>query len=228
MGLRSLVALISLPAVALGWAPHVSSVAVKYSNADRCVSPIMKGKGSRGMPKKATAMGTTVNKGLKEKMMKKDFDQSDDWVVVMEREKEELGSSKGSGKAVQAGKNYMGQEFLWNVVRASSRAEDQAPEDTVVYAVDGACRVCQFPLTNANLEGELGGEKPQELSCPLCGTKWEMDGGECVDFLPAKNPVQYAAKLANEKKGPQKLAILPTRVSKSGRVWLRLPDGTLK
>ena len=34
-------------------------------------------------------------------------------------------------------------------------------------------------------------------------------------------------KLANEKDGLQRLAV-PTRVSKAGRLFLRLPDGTLK
>ena len=34
---------------------------------------------------------------------------------------------------------------------------------------------------------------------------------------------QWAAKLANEKKGPQRLGMLPTRVSGSGKVYLRLP-----
>ena len=48
-----------------------------------------------------------------------------------------------------------------------------------------------------------------------------------LDFLPAANPVQWAAKMANEKKGPQPAALLPTRVSRSGYVYVRLPDGTL-
>lgn len=165
------------------------------------------------------------NTALKNKMMKKDFDKSDDWVLIMNREKEELGASVGSTKAVEAGKSPMGQSFIWCLARGKERAEDAAPEDSVLYAYDGSCRTCQFPLTNGKVEGEDG---KQTLTCGLCGTKWNLEDGECVDFLPASNPVQYAAKLANEKKGPQRLAILPTRVSKSGRVYLRLPDGTLK
>ena len=39
---------------------------------------------------------------------------------------------------------------------------------------------------------------------------------------------EWAAKMTNRDKEPQKLVRLPTRVSGSGKVYLRLPDGTLQ
>ena len=56
------------------------------------------------------------------------------------------------------------------------------------------------------------------VSCPVCGNVNDLSTGEVTTFLPANNPVQWAAKLANEKDGLQRLAVLPTRVSKAGRL----------
>ena len=49
-----------------------------------------------------------------------------------------------------------------------------------------------------------------------------------LKWLPAEGPVQFMAKQLNKDKEPVAAGILPTRVSKSGRVYVRLPDGTLK
>lgn len=61
-------------------------------------------------------------------------------------------------------------------------SEDEGPR---IYAVDGACRSCQFPLLNAKLDASA-----DTLTCGLCGTSWSLDKGECIDFLPGSNPVQ--------------------------------------
>lgn len=156
--------------------------------------------------------------GVKRRMQKKDFDKRNEWVTVMDNISD-LGEEAGSSKAVQAGVSPQGNEFLWCLLRGKKTAEGEEP---VIFAVDGTCRLCQFPLLNSNIN-----EEATELTCGLCATSWSLDDGKVVDFLPAANPVQWAAKMANEKKGEVRLGILPTRVSKSGRVYLRLPDGTL-
>ena len=122
-----------------------------------------------------------------------------------------------------------GQEFIWCLVRGSPQAELAEGEDyaeDAVFCVDGSCRVCSFPLLQSTTTRTASGS--YELSCGLCGTSYDLATGEVTDFLPARNPVQFASKLANEKKGPQRAASLPTRVSRSGNVYIRLPDGTLK
>lgn len=156
--------------------------------------------------------------GVKKRMQRKDFEQRKEWVQVLDNV-DELGEEPGSTKAVQAGVTPQGQEFIWALIRGKKPAADEDPE---VFAVDGSCRTCQFPMLNAQLDAEAN-----TVTCGLCGSSWSLEDGESVEFLPANNPVQFAAKLANEKKGPQRLGILPTRVSGSGRVYLRLPDGTL-
>ena len=61
----------------------------------------------------------------------------------------------------------------------------------------------------------------------LVGTRYSLESGEPLDFLPGDNPVRWLAKVANEKNGPQRLAVLPTRVSQSGAVYVRLPENTI-
>lgn len=197
----------------------------------------MKGRPSRGMPKKGTMQpGQMVNTGIKSRMSKKDFQGSKEWVRVAEIEDI---ATTGATKAVAAGKQpgrmgptgfQEGPEYLWCLVRgdispqpAADAAEAEGPE---VYAVDGSCRSCQFPLTAAEYGKQPNGEP--SLTCKCCGTKYSLKNGECLDFLPGKNPVQFAAKMANQNKGVQSMAVLPTRVSKSGKVYLRLPDNTLQ
>ena len=45
--------------------------------------------------------------------------------------------------------------------------------------------------------------------------------------LPKNNPIQFATALVNKDKEPTPITVLRTRVSKAGRYYLRLPDGTL-
>jgi nitrite reductase/ring-hydroxylating ferredoxin subunit len=142
-------------------------------------------------------------------------------------EKGELGAATGSTKAVAAGQAPQGQEYIWTLVRGEPLVEgaDDAWERTTVYATDGSCRACLFPLTNGATTKEADGG--HSLTCGLCGTRYSLDTGEVLDFLPGDNPVRWAAKLANEKKGPTTATVLKTRVSKALRSYLRLPDGTL-
>merc|ERR1719247_3723334 len=165
----------------------------------------------------------TENVALKRKMKGKDFAESDDWVPVLEKADaaEFLAGEVGSTKAVQAGQDYKGNEFIWSLMLG----QEDGQVARTVYAMDGSCRQCKFPM----LEGKYSREDGvPSVSCPVCGNVTDLSTGEVTTFLPANNPVQWAAKLANEKDGPQRLAVLPTRVSKAGRLFLRLPDGTLK
>ena len=184
----------------------------------------MKGKGSRGMPGKR---GGFQSGQLKKRMGKRDFEQRDEWVQVAASLDEEVGTEPGATKAVSAGVTPKGQDFLWTLVRGvdAPGEEEGAALEPVVYAVDGACRCCQFPMPSAQLAAEAGGAF--SLTCGLCGTKYSLTDGAVLEFCPKNNPAQVVAALVNEKKGPQAMATLKTRVSKSGKVYLRLPDGTL-
>mmetsp|Transcript_119215 Transcript_119215/g.210826 ORF Transcript_119215/g.210826 Transcript_119215/m.210826 type:complete len:281 (+) Transcript_119215:64-906(+) len=162
----------------------------------------------------------------KKRMMQMDKDASE-WVEILLDG--ELGNETGATKAVEAGVSPQGQDYLWTVCRgdpAGTEYEDLS-EQKSVFCLDGNCRVCVFPLFN----GEVGREEDgtYSISCGLCGTKYSLETGEVIDFLPAKNPVQWIQKNLNGKKDPKemKAGMLPTRISKSGRVRVRLPDGTL-
>jgi len=185
---------------------------------------MMKGKGTRGMPGKGVRPppNSGMQKGTKNRMQKRDFEKSE-WTFVAG--KEDLGKEMGATIAVAAGQSYRGQEYLWTLVRGDALAEDMPVEESVVYATDGSCRTCLFPMTKGTLEALPEGG--HALKCALCGTKYSMTDGEVLDFLPKENPAQWAAAMVNEKKGPVKCGMLPTRVSQSGRIYLRLPDGTL-
>lgn len=152
---------------------------------------------------------------IKERMAKKDFGR-DEWVLVAKDD--ELGPELGATKAVEAGVTPQGQAFIWCLVRGRPTAEGQQPE---IFAVDGSCRICQFP----RLQGTISSDA-STYECGLCGTVSSLEDGEVTEFLPKNNPVQWAAALANEKKGPQRMGVLQTRVSKSGNVYLRLPVST--
>ena len=186
----------------------------------------MKKRQGARMPGKAMQRPPTENVALKRKMKGKDFAESDDWVPVLEKADaaEFLAGEVGSTKAVQAGQDYKGNEFIWSLMLGEEEEQEDGQVARTVYAMDGSCRQCKFPM----LEGKYSREDGvPSVSCPVCGNVNDLSTGEVTTFLPANNPVQWAAKLANEKDGPQRLAVLPTRVSKAGRLFLRLPDGTL-
>jgi len=191
----------------------------------RSAAITMKGRGTRGMPGKGVRppQGSGFNKASKSRMARRDFDR-DEWQLVAE--KTDLSNDFGATKAVSAGISPQGQDFIWVLVRGDQPSEDADPEDGLnkVYATDGSCRCCLFPMTNGVAERTSDGVS---ITCGLCGTKYSLEDGEVLDFCPKKNPVQWAAAMQNENKGPVPAGILPTRVSKAGRVYLRLPDGTL-
>jgi len=207
--------LLALVATAAGL--HVGGIAAVPT--PRHSTPCMKGKGTRGMPGKAMKGPPTGGTGVKQRLQKKDFEQRKEWQLVLE-DQSELGEQVGATKAVSAGVTPQGQEYIWCLVRGKKVPEGEDPE---VFAVDGSCRICQFPMLKAEVDAEVN-----TITCGCCGTKWSLRGrGEVIDFLPGSNPVQWVAKKANEAKGPKELGMLPTRVSKANRVYLRLPDGTL-
>merc|ERR1719454_830891 len=204
--------------------------------AHTCVSPLRvstplmmakgKIKGNMGQPGNKgmqNAQGGMTRKG-RAKFDKDDFQKSE-WTLVAE--KDELGEATGSTKAVAAGQSPQGQEYVWTLVRGDpvlpAGEDGEAPESTC-YVTDGSCRVCLFPMTNAEVTKEGDG---YAMTCGLCGTKYSLDRGEVLDFLPGSNPVQWMAKKANEKKEPQPCTVLRTRISKAGRMYVRLTDGTL-
>ena len=182
-------------------------------------SPMMKGRGTRGMPGKGVRppAGSGMQKNLKDKMSKKDFERSE-WTLVTE--KGELGSEFGACKAVEAGMSPQGQNYIWALIRG----DDGDSEGSTVYATDGSCRACTFPMTNAKASKE-GDSK--SLTCPSCGTKYDLESGEPIEWLPGNGPIQWAAQQLNKNKQPDKINLLMTRVSRAGRIYVRLPDGTL-
>lgn len=214
---------------AAAWQPLARPVSSHCARTSVCE---MKGKRSRGMPKKATMQpGQMVNTGLKSRMAKRDFDERKEWVPVCRLDDI---PAVGATKAVGAGKEpgrmgptgwTEGSEYIWSVVRAEPSMDDETKQASeTVYAVDGSCRCCQFPMTAASYSHTNGRD---ELTCSCCGTKYALDNGEVLDWLPKSNPIQWATALRVGDVKPSAMASLPTRVSKSGRVYLRLPDNTM-
>jgi nitrite reductase/ring-hydroxylating ferredoxin subunit len=152
------------------------------------------------------------------KYAKKDFFQKSEWTLVAE--KGDLGADLGSTKAVEAGQSPQGQSFIWTLVRG----DDGVGEGSTVYATEGSCRACQFPLIKGKTEKD---GNIMTLTCANCGTAYSLEDGDTVEWLPGDGPLQWAAQQLNKNKEPQKLNVLPTRVSRAERVYLRLPDGTL-
>jgi len=175
-----------------------------------------------------------VNSGVKKRMMTRDFNEKKEWANV--GKVAELVPEIGNCKAVEAGRApggagptgfQAGNTYIWCLVRGQKTAgtEGEGAGDKV-FAVDGACKTCQFPLTKGEYDAG-GGGNPETLRCSCCGTKYNLLSGETLEFLPGDNPMRWVAKTANEKNGPQRLASLPTRVSQSGNIFLRLPDNTI-
>merc|ERR1719247_1272443 len=178
----------------------------------------MPGKGVRPPP------GAGMNKDSKKKMQKRELTR-DEWTLVAT--KDELGEEVGSTMAVEAGQSPMGQNYIWTLIRGPDGA-GQFTDDVYsnVYATDGSCVACTFPMIKATIEEEAPGQ--YSVNCPACGSSWALDDGSVLKWLPGANPAQFLAKKLNENKQETRTNILKTRVSKSGRVYVRLPDGTLK
>lgn len=167
--------------------------------------------------------GSGFNTASKKRMQKRDFERSE-WTLVAA--KGELGEEIGSTLAVEAGQNPTGTNYIWTLVRGEEGAGAQSEDDfSNVYATDGSCRACTFPLLKAKVEKEADGG--YSMTCGNCGSKFSLDDGHTTSWLPGEGPVQWMAKQLNSKKEAQDAGVLRTRVTQSGRVYLRLPDGTL-
>jgi len=166
--------------------------------------------------------GSGFNDKSKKRMQKRDFERSE-WTPVAL--KGELGDEIGSSMAVEAGQSPMGQNYIWTLVRGEDGASANDDDFSNVYATDGSCRACQFPMTKAELGKEPDGTPA--LTCPTCGSVFNLETGAVLKWLPGEGPVQFMSKKLNENKEELPATILKTRVAKSGRVYVRLPDGTL-
>lgn len=207
---------------------------VRTPDAHACLRPraaavVMKGRGSRGLPGKFISKPTT-DTGVKKRMQKRDFDRKE-WVAVCKLDDiPEMGATKAVEAGKQPGKMgptgfVEGGSYIWCLVRGEPRPPREGEEgeepDAGIFATDGSCRACQFPMTAGSWES---GNK---FTCSCCGTSYDLESGEVVEYMPKNNPVQWAAAMANQDKEPQRAAVLPTRVSRSGRVYVRLPDNTI-
>lgn len=176
--------------------------------------------------------GDTVNKGLKSRMQRREFAERKEWVPVARLEDiPAVGDTKAVGAGRAPGKMGLsgwedGAEYIWCLVRGEdSVAEGETEPTETVFAIDGSCRTCKFPLTAGELSTMAG---RQVFSCKCCGTTFALDNGEVLEFLPKKNPLQWATSLRVGGTEPMPTASLPTRISKAGRVYLRLPDNTIQ
>ena len=111
-------------------------------------------------------------------------------------------------------------QYIWTLIRGEEGAGAFADDVSDVYCTDGSCRACTFPMVKGTLEGSV-------FKCGSCGSKFNLEDGEVVDWLPGEGPMGWMSKQLNSKKEPIAAGVLRTRVSQSGRVYVRLPDGTL-
>jgi len=189
----------------------------------RASTPLMKGKGSMGMPGKMQQPGkkadTSRQKKVKNRMMKADMNR-DEWTLVAN--KGELGAEMGSTMAVEAGQDPRGTNYIWTLVRG----EEGEGENSTVFVTDGSCRTCQFPMIKGEVAKDAQGDF--SITCPTCGSQFSLEDGKVLKWLPGEGPVQFMAKQLNKDKEEAAAGTLPSRVSQSGRIYLRLPDGTLK
>ena len=186
----------------------------------RHAAPCMKGKGSRGIP--GNRGGFNAGGGLtptaRAKMERQDFEKSTEWTLVAE--KEELGPEMGAALAVEAGQSPMGQSYIWALRRGTPVEEGANPEDSVIYATDGTCRTCLFPLTKGEVtplkdeegyEGE-GKEDGHALTCGLCGTKYNLVTGEVRRSRDSTSMTPDALMEGGTGTGPGVAAVLSTSV----------------
>ena len=158
-----------------------------------------------------------MQKNLKDKMSKKDFQRSE-WTLVAEKGElwERIWRKQGRrGWHVAPGSELHLGTCAWRRWRC---------EGSTVYATDGSCRACTFPMTGAKASMEGGVKK---ITRPSCGTSHDLESGEPIEWLPGNGPIQWAAQQLNKAKEPANINLMMTRVSRAGRIYIRLPDGTL-
>ena len=96
-----------------------------------------------------------------------------------------------------------------------------------ISKTDGSCRACSFPMTKAEVVPSDDGSAPS-LVCNTCGSSWSLGDGSVRQWLPGNGPAQFLSKQLNKNKEPERINLLKTRESLSGRIYVRLPDGTLQ
>lgn len=196
--------------------------------ASRCRPAVMKGQGTRGMPGKgATARGSQAGgftKNSKKRIQQKEMSR-EEWTLVAA--KGELGDEIGATMAVEAGQSPQSQNYIWTLIRGPEGAgqfDSDVPSN--VWATDGSCRACTYPMIKAEIAKEDSGI--YSMLCNACGSKWSLEDGSVMEWLPGNGPMQWMTKGLNKDKAPIEAGLLKTRVAMSGRVYIRLPDGTLK
>merc|ERR1719353_2360956 len=137
-----------------------------FPPAHACVSPPLmmakgKVKGNMGQPGNKgmqNVAGGMTKKG-RAKFDKDDFQKSSEWTLVAE--KDELGETTGSTKAVAAGQSPQGQEYVWTLVRGDpvlpAGEDGEEPPESTVYVTDGSCRSCLFPMIKGEVSKESDG-----------------------------------------------------------------------
>lgn len=216
--MRSLLVLL-LPAAAVGL--QLPAAIAASSTSPRAASPLMKGRGTRGMPgkdqkQKQRGSASGFTSAMKKRLDRRDFERSE-WTLVAE--KDDLGTEVGSAKAVEAGQTPQGTNYIWTLFRGKSEGNE-----STVYATDGSCRSCTAPLFSATMGYE---DDEPVMTCGACGSKFSLEDGRVLSWLPGEGPVQWMAAQLNKDKEQVAAGMLQTRVSQAGRIYVRLPDGTL-
>jgi nitrite reductase/ring-hydroxylating ferredoxin subunit len=168
-----------------------------------------------------------------------------EWVLACDDE--DLGQEEGAMKTVEAGKSPTGDDYLWVLTRGKPVPKEQEPDDgewrvgdnffgadralarfgagNNIFAMVGNCPVCTWPMSNGKIE-YLEDGMTAAIACGLCGTKYSLETGEVVEWLPGDGPVQWTQKQIHKDKKQDILGTAPTRLHK-GKVYVRLPEGTL-
>ena len=97
--------------------------------------------------------------------------------------------------AVEAGQSPQGQNYIWTLIRGDEGA-GQIDEDVYsdVWATDGACRACSFPMTQAVVAKEkryivTGDREVTSMLTVHDDGRWELSKGSLYDVthLPCRS-----------------------------------------
>jgi|Transcript_40096 hypothetical protein len=197
-----------------------------HARNSRRIGVVRMGKrqGSRAPPQSFNKGRLQKGQAAFEYMKKKDMAR-EEWINI--GKESELGDETGSSLAIEAGITPRGAPLIWAVLRGDSPAErgdiDDTPLQKSVFIMQGNCQACLFPMTNAKVEKQPDGK--YWFRCGLCATAYSQ-AGDVVDWMPARNPIEWGQKMLRKDKEQEKLTMLPTRL-RDGDIELRLPDGTL-
>ncbi|KAG6546895.1 hypothetical protein Mapa_011511 [Marchantia paleacea] len=143
--------------------------------------------------KKASAQG------VQKRMSNRDLDQ-EGWVQVAE--KDDL--TEGKNKAIiQDNEGYV-------LVQRGS----------LLYTIKANCTTCQFPMIDGKVE--LVGEGDDlTIECPLCHSKFSVVDGDVAEYCPKDGPLQWFVGTLKSKTEPVAAKVYPTRMSNSGRIYVK-------